>query len=71
MKTKISTGALFRRVGRLGRKIWCAGLTPRKGQFGHIFKAGCETADLKNIAPTRLVASPMRAIVSLGLVENL
>jgi site-specific recombinase XerD len=45
---KISTGALFRRVGRLG-KIWGAGLTP-KGVW-HIVKAAAKRADIKNLAP--------------------
>ena len=45
---KISTGALFRRVGRLG-KIWGAGLTPKA--IWHIVKAAAKRADIKNLAP--------------------
>ena len=45
---KIGTGALFRRVGRLG-KIWCAGLTPKA--IWHIVKAAAKRADIKNLAP--------------------
>ncbi len=44
---KIS-GALFRRVGRLG-KIWGAGLTPKA--VWHIVKAAAKRADIKNLAP--------------------
>jgi integrase len=44
---KIS-GALFRRVGRLG-KIWGAGLTPKA--VWHIVKAAAKRVDTKNLAP--------------------
>jgi len=44
----ISTGALFRRVGKLG-KIWGAGLTPKA--IWRIVKAAAERADIKNLAP--------------------
>src|SRR5258707_1961942 len=44
----ISTRALFRRVGRLG-KIWGAGLTPKA--IWHIVKAAAKRADIKNLAP--------------------
>jgi len=45
---KISAGALFRRVGRLG-KIWGTGLTPKA--IWHIVKAAAKRADIKNLAP--------------------
>jgi integrase len=45
---KISAGALFRRVGRLG-KIWGAGLTPKA--IWRIVKAAAKRADIKNLAP--------------------
>jgi len=45
---KISAGALFRRVGRLGR-IWGTGLTPKA--IWHIVKAAAKRADIKNLAP--------------------
>jgi integrase len=45
---KISAGALFRRVGRLGR-IWGAGLTPKA--IWHIVKAAAKRANIKNLAP--------------------
>jgi integrase len=45
---KISTGALFRRVGRLG-KTGGAGLTPKA--VWHIVKAAAKRADIKNLAP--------------------
>ena len=45
---KISTGALFRRVGKLG-KIWGAGLTPKA--VWHIVKGAAKRADIKNLAP--------------------
>ena len=44
---KISTGALFRRVGKLG-KIWGAGLTKA---VWHIVKGAAKRADIKNLAP--------------------
>jgi site-specific recombinase XerD len=44
----ISTGALFRRVGKLG-KIGGAGLTQKA--IWHIVKAAAERADIKNLAP--------------------
>ena len=44
----ISTGALFRRVGRLGR-TWGASLTPKA--IWHIVKAAAKRADIKNLAP--------------------
>jgi integrase len=44
----ISTGALFRRVGRLG-KIWGARLTPKA--IWHIVKAAAKRAEIKNLAP--------------------
>jgi site-specific recombinase XerD len=44
----ISTGALFRRVGRLG-KIWGASLTPKA--IWHVVKAAAKRADIKNLAP--------------------
>jgi integrase len=44
----ISTGAVFRRVGRLG-KIWGASLTPKA--IWHIVKAVAKRADIKNLAP--------------------
>jgi hypothetical protein len=43
----ISTGALFRRVGRLG-KIWGANLTPKA--IWHIVKAAAKRAEIKNLA---------------------
>ena len=46
--TSISTGALFRRVGRRG-KIWGASLTPKA--IWHIVKAAAKRADIKNLAP--------------------
>jgi site-specific recombinase XerD len=45
---KISTGALFRRVGKL-EKIWGAGLTPKA--IWHIVKGAAKRADIKNLAP--------------------
>src|ERR1700674_1412656 len=45
---KISTGALFRRVGKL-EKIWGAGLTPKA--VWHIVKGAAKRADIKNLAP--------------------
>ena len=54
---KISTGALFRRVGRLG-KIWGAGLTPKA--IWHIVKAAAKRADIKNLAPHDLRRSCAR-----------
>jgi integrase len=45
---KINAGALFRRVGRLG-KIWGAGLTPKA--IWHIVKAPAKRAHIKNLAP--------------------
>lgn len=45
---KINAGALFRRVGRLG-KIWGAGLTPKA--IWHIVKSPAKRADIKNLAP--------------------
>jgi integrase len=44
----ISTGALFRRVGRLGT-IWGATLTPKT--IWHIVKSAAKRADIKNLAP--------------------
>src|SRR2546430_6162665 len=44
----IRTGALFRRVGRLG-KIWGASLTPKA--IWHIVKAAAKRGDIKNLAP--------------------
>jgi integrase len=45
---KINAGALFWRVGRLG-KIWGAGLTPKA--IWHIVKAAAKRADIKSLAP--------------------
>jgi hypothetical protein len=47
----ISTGALFRRVGRLG-KIWGGNLTPKA--IWHIVKAAAKRAEIKNLAPHHL-----------------
>jgi len=44
----VSTGALFRRVGRLG-KLWGARLTPKA--IWHIVKAAAKRADINNLAP--------------------
>jgi integrase len=44
----ISTGALFRRVGRLG-KIWSTGLTPKA--IWHIVRGAAKRANIKNLAP--------------------
>jgi integrase len=44
----ISTGALFRRVGRIG-KVWGASLTPKA--IWYIVKAAAKRADIKNLAP--------------------
>jgi site-specific recombinase XerD len=66
---KISTGALFRRVGRLG-KIWGAGLTPKA--VWHIVKAAAKRAD----GPTSRISLPMTYVApardyATWLVENL
>jgi len=44
----INSGAIFRRVSRLGR-IWGAGITPKA--IWHIVKAAAKRADIKNLAP--------------------
>jgi integrase len=44
----INTGALFRRVGRLG-KIWGANLTPKA--IWHVVKAAAKRGNIKNLAP--------------------
>ena len=59
---KISTGALFRRVGRLG-KICGAGLTPKA--IWHIVKAAAKRADIKNLAPHDL-RRHLRTTMPLG-----
>ena len=55
--SKISIGALFRRVGRL-EKIRGAGLTPKA--IWHIVKAAAKRADIKNLAPHDLRRSCAR-----------
>jgi len=45
---KINEGAIFRRVGRLG-KIWGEGLTPRA--IWHIVKSAAKRAEMNNLAP--------------------
>ena len=44
----ISTGVLFRRVGKLG-KIWGASLTPKA--IWHVVKAAAKRANIQNLAP--------------------
>src|SRR5207245_9597546 len=63
----ISTGALFRRVGRLG-KIWGAGLTPKA--IWHIVKAAAKRADIKNLAPHDLRRTCARHLAG-GELEQL
>ncbi len=60
---KISAGALFRRVGRLG-KIWGTGLTPKA--IWHIVKAAAKRADIKNLAPHDLRRTCARLCHSAG-----
>src|SRR2546427_8656328 len=45
---KINEGAIFRRVGRLG-KIWGEGLTPKA--IWHIVKSAAKRAEMNNLAP--------------------
>ena len=64
---KISAGALFRRVGRLG-KIWDAGLTPKT--VWHIVKAAAKRADIKNLAPHDLCRYAQDCATCLGANLN-